>query len=270
MDQPTALTHFRNACVPADQSDAALTAEWHAARTLLDLSNLPVHNPGRPTISPIPESEQPYIEALQVRPWAANYFAGIHQQPYTFAMVELDPLLAYQFSVNTERSQHHCAHLSNPPTVQELLPICLPQHEEAADFKGLQQAQSLVLKSETLNFRLIAQGPLMPNVAGIAFGVSIPLLHVVRWNGLCFLHNGFHRAVGIRNAGAIAAPCLLRDVATPEQVGISDNTFSEQLLTSPNPPTLAHYTQGRAYGVQLRKFSRILHVSWSEYAMPEE
>lgn len=270
MDQPTALMHLRNACVPAaNATDAALIAEWQAAQTQLDLANLPVHNPGRPAIGPIPAAGQPHIDALKQVPWAARYLANI-QQPYTFEMVELDPLLAYQFTVNMDRSQHHCGALTNPPTLQELLTICLPPTEEAADFKAIQQAQSLILKSNTLNFRVMAQGPLAQNVAGVAFGVSLPLLHVVRWNGLCFLHNGFHRVVGMRNAGATEAPCLLRDVATADQVGINANTFSEALLTSPNPPTIAHFTQGRAYSVQLRKSSRIIHVSWSDYAMPEE
>lgn len=274
MDQPMALAHFRQDCVPANSDDAALTAEWRAAQAQLDVQNLPVHNPGRPAFQPIPAAHQPYIAALRQVPWVAQYLASIHQ-PISFEMVELDPLLAYQFSVNMDRSQHHCGALTNPPTLQEMLPICLPQQEEAADAKVLQQAQSVILKAPTLNFRVVAQGPLGPapgaiNAAGIVFAVSLPLLHVTRWNGLCFLHNGFHRAVGIRKAGALEAPCLVRDVATPQEVGIGPNTFAEALLTSANPPTIAHFTQGRAYDVQLRKFSRIMHVSWSEYTMPEE
>ena len=76
----------------------------------------------------------------------------------------------------------------------------------------------------------------------------------------------------MRNAGATHIPCLVRDVNDAGAAGIRNNgsTFTEDLLTSGNPPTLAHFTQGRAYDVNLKQKIRVLHVSWSDYVVPIE
>jgi hypothetical protein len=103
------------------------------------------------------------------------------------------------------------------------------------------------------------------------FGVTLPFASVARYNGKYYLTNGFHRAIGLRQAGATHMPCMVRDVATPEDVGIQPpGTFQLPLLESPDPPTVGHFTQGRAHNVTIRQFARFLHVSWAEYAIPEE
>jgi hypothetical protein len=107
---------------------------------------------------------------------------------------------------------------------------------------------------------------------GIKFGMSVPFAHVVRYKGRCYLHNGFQRAYGARQAGATHIPCLFSDVGDWEAVGLKhdNSTFQPDVMEAPNPPTVAHFTQGRAYPVALRIFSRFIHVSWSEFALPEE
>jgi hypothetical protein len=42
------------------------------------------------------------------------------------------------------------------------------------------------------------------------------------------------------------------------------------LLESNNPPTVSHFTLGRAHAVTLRATTRILHLSWAEYGMYDE
>src|SRR5208282_2577442 len=108
------------------------------------------------------------------------------------------------------------------------------------------------------------------SIAGIQFHSSMPFVHVVRYNGRCYLHNGFHRTVGVRKAGATHVPCILRDVNTISEVGIDGDTFPVHLMESANPPTVGHFTQNRAWSVTLRNYSRILHVSWAEYMVPDE
>lgn len=97
-------------------------------------------------------------------------------------------------------------------------------------------------------------------------------MHVTDFNGRHYLHNGFHRAYSVRKAGATHVPCLIRDVTDPAAAGIRDDggTFSQLLMESADPPTMEHYTQDRAFPVQLRDVSRIIHLSWSEYALFEE
>lgn len=267
MDQQQALNHLRVACVSSDPSDAALIPEWQAAVAGI---GPPIARAGLPDIQPIPTSHEPYIQQLTQLPWVQQHLAGLANA--TFQLVEIDPLLAFQFAISSPRSSHHCGHLSNPPTLDDLLAVCLPLQQTNEEINVVPTAQSILVKAKSLNIRTLQAGMLANNLLGLAFGLTLPLLHVVRHNGKCYLHNGFHRALGVRGAGATHVPCLFRDVPDHEAVGIRNDgaTFGVPLLESNNPPTLGHFTQGRAHQVSLRSVSRILHVSWSEYAVPDE
>jgi hypothetical protein len=115
-----------------------------------------------------------------------------------------------------------------------------------------------VIKTKNSNVRIVAQGLFQAdNKVGIQFGLALPHVHVVRWQGLCYLHNGFHRALGCRAAGATHMPCLFRDVATAEEVGLGPGKFPAALLQSANPPTVGAMT-------------KIMVVNWAEHVMPDE
>jgi len=154
-----------------------------------------------------------------------------------------------------------------------MLPLCLPLTPPNEPFDTYYGPQSTILRSRSLNLRPIAAGMFNARFMGLEFQISLHFVHVVRHNGKCYLHNGFHRAYGLRKAGATHVPCLVRDVGSHAEVGINPNganTFSAQLLESNDPPTLLHFTQGRAYPVQIRAMLRVLHVSWADYVIPNE
>jgi hypothetical protein len=92
----------------------------------------------------------------------------------------------------------------------------------------------------------------------------------MRFNGRCYLSNGFHRVVGARLAGASHVPCLVRDIVNSSELGLNAGTFDLALLESADPPTVGHYTQKRALLVQLRATQRVLHISWADYAVVNE
>jgi hypothetical protein len=246
--------------MPADHSDAALLAEWAAAQAKL---GVPFANAGKPDIQQLPAACDPHLQ--QVR--------QTFQLPAAqFALIEIDPLLAFQFAVDRGRAEQHCGTLPNPPPTDDLLRVCLPAAHTQEDVQLSNAGASMVIKSRNTNMRILAGGLFQTEQRiGVQFGFSLPLVHVVRWQGLSFLHNGFHRAIGCRAAGATHMPCIVRDVASPQEVGINPpNTFDAALLQSGNPPTVGHFTQGRAYDVQLRAMTRIIHVSWAEHIMPNE
>ena len=63
----------------------------------------------------------------------------------------------------------------------------------------------------------------------------------------------------------------MRDVPHAASIGIQEGeTFALSLLESPDPPTLAHFTRGRAADVGLRRHVRVMTVSWTSFLMPEE
>jgi hypothetical protein len=266
LDQPSAIAHLANACVPANPDPQVLAAEWHAAQANL---GAPTPNAGHPDVQPIPGAEMAHITQLSALPWVASELAAMGG--YQFALVEIDPLLAFQITVDGNRSDHHCGHLGQNPPLSDIMAACLPLGPPNEQINLSQQGQSLLLKARSLNVRMTAQGFFQQESRiGIQFGVSLALAHVVRFNGRHYLHNGFHRAVGVRRVGATHMPCILRDVASPEELGIGPNTFQLPLLEGADPPTLAHFTQGRAHAVQLRAMSKVLHVSWAEHVVPDE
>jgi hypothetical protein len=252
---------------PGNAADADLAAVWAAATARL---GQPIANFGVPDIRDLPGSHTTYADALLLLPWVALTFPGITRDD--IKLVEVDPLLAFQFTVDLSRCDHHCGYLSGHPTIDQLFATCLPTTQPSENFNFLIQNQSAIIKSRGLNLRVRAQGIFNNEIAGIVFAAALPLVQVVRFNGGYYLHNGYHRAFGMRRAGATHIPCILRDVPDVQTVGIRDDgsTFSEALLTSINPPTVGHFTQGRAADVQIRATSRILHVSWSDYIWPDE
>lgn len=200
-------------------------------------------------------------------------YAGVFADPsWTLKLVEIAPLLAFQFSIDVTRSNHHCGHLGQAPSLKELLPIALPLAQVHEPISIFQQQQSVILKSKSLNVQALAQGALEPGLLGLRFGVSLPFAHVVRMNGRCYLHNGFHRTFGALQAGATHLPVVFRDVADPAAAGIRTdwNTFPVELLESAHPPTVANFHGGGSASVPLRAMTRILHVSWADYAIPDE
>ena len=268
LDQADAIKHLQTVCFPASPDPAVLTAEWNAAKAKL---GAPIAKAGAPAIQPIPAVHDPHLQQLTTAPWIAPMFAG-PWQGCEFKLVELDPLLAYQFTINDGRSQHHCGALAQPPTLIELLNLCLPLTPAIENFQTWGSQNGMILKSKSLNLQNFGGGIFNAAFMGIQIGVTAPFLHVVRHNNRCYLHNGFHRALGIRRAGATHAPCIVRDVPDHAAVGIraDGTTFGATLLELSDPPTVGHFVQGRAYDVQLRNVARFMHVSWADYILPEE
>lgn len=270
MDEPQAIHHLKSACVPVvNSSDATLRADWVTAQGKIGPQ---IQNAGLPDIRPIPASHTAYATTLFTLPWLVQAFQGQNVTATNVQLVEIDPLLAYQFTVDLTRSDHHCGQLSNPPSDAELFATCLPTAQPNENFNYQRLGQSAIIKSRSLNLRVLTEGIINNTAAGIIFGAALPFVQVTRFNARCYLHNGFHRALGLRRRGATHLPCILRDVTDAESAGIRKDggTFSEAVMTSANPPTVAHFSQGRALDVQIRAASRILHVSWADYIWAEE
>ena len=272
LDQANAINHLRSGCRTKDPSDAALIAEWQAAQAKL---GDPTPRAGHPDIQEIPLEGMPHVQTLIAQS------GGVLPPGLSMQMVEIDPLLAFQVTVDGDHSGNRCAELSNPPTLEEMLPLALPLTQEPERYETYLGEHSMMLKARSLNVRagpgghfrvkvlIEERGEVVPaEFIGMQPGFGGPHAHVVRFNGRCYLHNGYHRCFGIRRAGGTHVPCLFRDVGSSAEVGINPGTFQIQLLESANPPTFAHFTSGRAWDVELREFWRFISVSWSEFAIP--
>lgn len=268
MPQQQAHNHLLNQCIPRSADPAALDAEWAAAKNRL---GAPMANAGYPDMRPVPAQADERVRQLKVAPWCAAAFAG-RLSGCDFMMVELDPLIVHQFTVTTERALRVRTRLTQPPTLEQLLDLCLPIAQPKVNFRTFDSPNAMLLKSDSLELHIFNGGLFPGLVLGAQFGVSLPFMQVARHSRRCYLQNGIHRAVGLRAAGLTHAPCIVKDVARAEDLGIKadSGTFDLPLLQSDNPPTVAHFAHGRAYEVGLRRVARLLQVSWAEYVVPEE
>jgi hypothetical protein len=268
MDQQHALNHLKSACIPHDSSDGVLSAEWQSARAKRGAA-LP--NAGKPKLESIPAAHHDYIHRVVNAPWAAAAFAG-PLRGAEFKLVEIDPLIAFQFTVDKDRAAHHCGKLGRPPAIDELMPLCLPSSAAVEDYTAFPAASSIMVKARSLNLRIAAQGLFDDCLAGIQFSVSLPFVSVVRCQGRYYLHNGYNRAYGIRMSGSAFMPCMIREVPDFTSAGLKADglTFGAAILQSDDAPTIGHFTQARAHDVTLRAMTRIIQVSWAEYAVPDE
>ncbi len=267
LSQQQALEHFEQACLPSSRPQAALTAEWTDAQARLGAA---IPNAGQPNVQPLPESAKAHVESVRQAAWAVPFFEDPNFSPASFACVEIDPLLAYQLTVSTAHSDGHWSSLQVPPTMGDMLSICLPSEIPQTQFSTQLQRTSLVIKAHSLNLRILQLGLFNNQFAGIVVGTSLPLVQVVRHNGAYILWNGYHRACGLRAKGATHIPCVLRDVVNPGAVAEVLVPPMDGLLASTNAPTVGHFTQGRAHPVTLKVTSRMLHLSWAEWAITED
>jgi hypothetical protein len=267
MDHQAALTHLGDFCLPADKSPLALEAEWNAAKLKLG-SSFP--NAGQPDVQELPSDAAAHINALMQQQWFQTYLSEPSLHIQGFKLVEIDPLLAFQHSINKVRSTVHGTQLSSMPTLQGMLDICLPIALPDEEYTLQQQANSLIIKARSLNLRIMRYGQFSKEFSGVFLGPGLPLAQVSYFNGRYYLTNGFHRALCLREAGVTHIPCLFRTPLDPAMAGIGNGTFGLPLLEGADPPTLGHFTQGRAYDVTMRLASRIITLTWSEWGVLDE
>ncbi len=269
LSEPDGVQYLQSVCILADGDDPVKL--WrNASKQLGD----PIANAGFPDILDIPVEFGTYLEGVQTNPRFQDTVGGLN---WSFKLVEIDPLLAFQFHVFTERVESLCAAIGpeGPGRLPALLEVCLPHTVEAIPTRMTAQPNGILVESQSPNVRMLGAGvfgedPSQRVAAGIWIGVASPLVQVIRVGGRCYLRNGFHRTYGARTAGATHIPCVFLEGTDYGQVGAAGQVFPRDLLESKNPPTLAHLAGGRAYPVTLKRVRRVISLTWAEYAIPEE
>ncbi len=188
--------------------------------------------------------------------------------------MEIAPLLCFQINLSVGRANALCSRLSDEPSLEEILSIAMPDKLEDLPAQISWQTNSIVITSLSRNVRLHNAGRFsIPesegrDVFGIRVGPAAPLTQIVRVDGRCYLRNGFHRAVGMAQRGVTHIPALLIDMENSAQVTHGGQiSFSSTLLESENPPTLNHFTQGKAFPVTLRDSTMVITLSWSQHVI---
>jgi hypothetical protein len=270
MTEPFAVSYLAQRCVPGDPAPAALSARWQEAKAR---RGGPTPNAGRPEILPIPPRHAGHLQEVAALPRFAETFGPAG---WGFRLIEIDRLIATQFEVELPRAEQLCVGLRGAPTEDDLVRICLPKQLEAIPFDTHPQPQALLIRSRSLNLEVLASGLVAQDqsrglyLAGAAFGPSLPLVQVGRFQERCYLIDGYHRAFALRQAGATHLPCVFVEVTDYSRLGARGGyeSFEREVLESADPPTFAHFATERAYPVTLRELRRVIHVTWSQYIVP--
>ena len=258
-----ATRYLLGRCAVADPSPQALEAVWTEAAARL---GPPPPRAGRPEVRELPAGHQDYLRGVERSP---RFAATVGGMPWSFRMVEIAPLLAFQLDIAAEPRGP-----APGRALADLLRVCLPQTvAEAAAYVSV-QGSSLLVYSNDPNLKVLQAGAsgIDPRSrtqhGGVLYGLGSPLVLVARLGGRHYLRNGCHRLHHLAAAGVSAVPCLVVEAADYAQLGAPEG-FDRSLLESGNPPTCGHYTTGRAYPVTLRQMRRVIQVSWSEYTVSE-
>lgn len=239
----------------------------------------PMPRAGHPEIQDIPSEYTTYLERVKSNPRFIQT-TGNGNIAYAFKLVEIDPLLAFQLHVSLEHAQEKVGLIETETTMEQILQECLPisvddtnipiggitWHQEEGKCTGA------TLSFPGLNTRLLGVPQIIPvpqqkllMLGGLFMGVGSPLVQIAQFEGRCFLKNGYHRAYRLRMAGITHIPAILLEAKTLDDVGLTQPGFLPMsVMKSSNPPTVGHFTNDRAYGVQTKRVKRSIHFSWRE------
>jgi hypothetical protein len=223
MCEADAMNHLRKSCVCGDSD---LRDAWLASQSL---RGAPMERAGNPQILPVPDEHRDYLRRVRAALPDRARRALAHQAGMSdfFKLVEIDPLLCSQCLLEIGRYQRQTRELATSSELRPLLELALPVAEVGEDRCGSS------------------------------------LTRVIQVRERCFLRAGFHRAVGARIAGHTHIPCIFSrlpyypSLTQPERSW----SFSRTILESDDPPTLGHFTHGRACRVQLRAPIRMLRLA---------
>ncbi len=264
MDEQTAMGYLQHLCAPPIPDYGTLKADWLKAKAK---RGEPIPRFGKPKYRDIPPGHDAYLEGVKKN---LHYNRCVGRMKASYKMVEIAPLLAFQFHVEIERSARICAKLPKPASTQEMLELCLPHGIKRVTVEPPRKLPNgIIVEAKEANFFQLdstaGDAPGNLYVAGAILGEAAPLVQVVQCEGRCYLKNGYHRAYGLMMAKEEEMPCLFLEAADPTDIEIPQNgAFKYGLLRGSNPPTCGHFTEERAWRVRIRELIRGWEITWRE------
>lgn len=263
--EDVAAQYLVNACHMADQSPAALGAAWTAANERLGPHPA---NAGSPAIADLPPACADHVAKLQIHPLFSRF-----QQDFGVCevkLVEIRPIIAAQ--VHVERNRCSGMHDLSGATADQLIERCLPLQDQGlqVNWEPDPSGRGLLIRHADFNVQTMGgTGTLTPEgalVVGAILGLRALWVHTITIDGRVYLRNGYHRAVGLLEAGQTHMPCLMFS-GHRGQLGV--NNFPLEVIHGEHPPTLGHFDAALATEVQLRKQTKMIAISWSEFLVPD-
>lgn len=205
---------------------------------------------------PIPDEYQAQLSEFAKDPLFAKTFSNF---PSSFHLVEVDKLIVPQRTVNLDYVGELRRAVSDPPSFEELLNMCVSPNRPIAPIQHLELFPNPVhvfsspnadlrylgsrMKHLTPDDLAYAQGG-QPAAAIITFvGYGAASINAYRVGNRLILGNGHHRVYALRSLGITYIPMVIQEISDPstqfpqELVGIP----SAYLLQHPRPALLKDF-----------------------------
>lgn len=179
--------------------------------------------------SQVDASASALLEAIAEDSLFQQSFATL---PVSFAMVELEKLVAAQRTVNLAYVDRLAKEIGSNPTISDLIEFCLSPRQTKEPIQHLELGDNVhAFSSPNTDLRYLgafkkdvvaddlkhAVAGGLPAAAVIGFvGYGASSINVVSFRSRMYLNNGFHRICALRELGVAQAPVVVQRVTNPQ------------------------------------------------------
>lgn len=245
----------------AQIEESAITQDWRTANARVRELEL-----AEPRVAEIPEliSLPDEIETLgnaELGHTRLQRNFGVLQ--YSWAMVELDRLIAWQSYVVLSYVSDLRRALPKSPKMEDLIRFSAGRTMESPPPQVMSYGgNKFVISSASSDLRVTDTALLSPldikgyephgqpcAVVGVYVGYSLNVLSAVHMHDRLLLINGTHRAYAMRASGITHAPCLIQHAASKDDLDLvaapNGSRPFEWYFTAVRPPLLRDFFDGR-------------------------
>lgn len=277
--QAGVLHHVRTQALEADVENLpAILAAWESLQPRV--ANLVQQEAGlcdTVRIEAIPDEHRQRLETFAADALFQKTFS---QLPSSFAMVEIDKLIAPQRTVHLDYVDRLLSSYPTSPTINALLGICVSptrtmdpiQHLEIAPNTHIFSSPNSDIRFLGAFIKALAPDDLQYAVAGgvpaaaiIAFvGYGGAPVNVLKVGERLILNNGFHRVYALRVRGVKDIPVVVQHVRNPQLEFAPDllGVPKEYLLGHPRPVLMRDFFEPD-FAINLRVRERMKMVTVS-------
>jgi hypothetical protein len=202
-------------------------------------------------------------------------FVATYGSAAEIKMIELEKLIACQFSVDTHVSESfHGASLPPTPDEDQILEACLPSQivAPARAHWHVVEGQSVTVTTSDLTFDLAAGFPLANpsnGQVGLILSPGANLMFVKRFGSFFVLQNGYHRAWTLRGRGVAMVPVVVASVSDPSALTLGPGFFQPSVLTQNRPPLVGDFSDDAlATTTEVRAMMKVVKMTIERLHIP--
>lgn len=225
--QAEVLHHVRTQALEEEANRLPeIMSSWESLQPRIeDLNQRESGSPDTIRVLSIPDGYQPQIQAYTSDPLFQKTFSNL---PISFALVEIDKLVAPQRTVNLDYVDRLIASYPKSPAIDELLDICVSPKRKMDPIQHLEVAPNTHvfsspnsdirflgafvkhLTSQDLDYAVMGGLPAAAIIAFVGYG-GAPV-NVIQVGRRVVLNNGFHRVYALRSIGVTEIPVVIQHV----------------------------------------------------------